>query len=158
MEFLRTLFALIQRHLHVVLLPTAANRKQAILLQTDVYYLPAEVLPRLCLDSGQTENPVSPFEPNPRGWTAVSELSNLKTVGRFFDVKTKQPTQQIVCFFKRKVGRRNAGGELFFLAANTEAQAVPTLVGPLALSIFLAGTNRFAVEADDHISRLKSGL
>ena len=52
MDFLHTLLALIQRHLHVVLLPTASNRTQDILFHTDVYNFPAEVLARLCLDSG----------------------------------------------------------------------------------------------------------
>ena len=61
MDFLPTLLALIQRHLHMVLLPTASNREQDVLLQTDVYNFPAEVIPRMYLDSGQTDDLVSPF-------------------------------------------------------------------------------------------------
>lgn len=61
MDFLPALLALIQRHLHMVLLPTASNREQDVLLQTDVYNFPAEVIPRMYLDSGQADDLVSPF-------------------------------------------------------------------------------------------------
>jgi len=61
MDFLYILLALIQGHLHVVLLPTASNREQDVLLQTDVYNFPAEVIPRMYLNTGQTDDLVSRF-------------------------------------------------------------------------------------------------